>query len=100
MKKVDACITISSIGTRSGRVTRSQTAQNSKGAKLSDSSGVSKPRKKTAAKVTSKIVTHNQSNKGCDHVQNPASESDTSGNSAISDYEEGEFLIQYNVGIG
>ena len=93
MKKADGSTTISSTRTRSGRVTRSQTAQNSKKAKLSDSYSISKPRKKTAtdtAAKVSKIVM--RSNKECNYSPSPAPESDTSGSLAISDYEEGEFL--------
>ena len=94
VKKADGFTTISSTGTRSGRVTRSQTAQNSKKSKSSDSCSISKPRKKTAtdtAAKVSKIVT--RSNKECNYSPSPAPESDTSGSLAISDYEEGEFLI-------
>ena len=91
LKKADGSTTVSS---RSGRVTRSQMAQNSKKSKSSDAS---KPRKKTAADTTakvSKIVT--RSNKTRDALINspsPAIESDTSGSLAISDCEEGGFLI-------
>ena len=94
MKKADGSTTISSTGTRSGRVTRSQSAQNSEKAKSSDSCSISKPRKKTAtdtAVKVSKIVM--RFNKECNYSPSPAPESDTSGSLAISDYEEGEFLI-------
>ena len=90
VKKVDGSTTTFSTEAKSGRITRSQT-QNSKNAKLSDSSVPKKIVGSTAAKVR-KIVT--RSSKGCSYSPSPPPESDTSESLAISsDYEESEFLI-------
>ena len=77
--------------TKSGslRVTRSQT-QNSRNAKLCDSST---SRKKSVASTAAKACTIvTRSKKGCKQSPSPVPESDMSESSAIgSDYEEGEF---------
>lgn len=90
VKGLDGSTTIFSTGTRSARVTRSQT-QISKTAKSSDSS-TSKSRKKTVGStIVRKIIT--RSSKGCNHPPSPAPESDTAESLDISsDYEEGECL--------
>ena len=83
----------STSGTKSGslRVTRSQT-QNSRNAKLCDSSTSRKRAVASTAAKACTIVTW--SKKGCKQSPSPVPESDMSGSSAIgSDYEEGEFIM-------
>ena len=90
VKKANGSTTISSTGTRSGRVTCSKRLKTARRLSQVIAAVFLNPGKKTAAKV-SKIVT--RSNKECNYSPSPAPESDTSGSLAITDYEEGEFLI-------